>query len=87
MKVNMKMALPDGTIVDETPGAQFVCGVGQMLPGVDEAVKGMRVGETREVTLTPADAFGERDDEAIFEVPLASLPEGGKVGDAIPTSY
>ena len=37
--------------------------------GVDEAVKGMRVGETREVTLTPADAFGERTDEAILEAP------------------
>eukprot|EP00401_Gymnodinium_catenatum_P019655 CAMPEP_0117534494 /NCGR_PEP_ID=MMETSP0784-20121206/40440_1 /TAXON_ID=39447 /ORGANISM="" /LENGTH=260 /DNA_ID=CAMNT_0005330975 /DNA_START=115 /DNA_END=898 /DNA_ORIENTATION=+ len=85
VKVDMKMALPDGTVLDETPGVTFVCGVGQMLQGVDEAIRGMRVGETREVTLQPAEAFGEKDDENIIEVPLSALPADSEVGNALST--
>lgn len=86
VKVNMKMALPDGTVLDETAGVEFVCGVGQMLPGVDRVVQGMRIGESREVILEGADAFGEKDDSMILEVPLADLPADCKVGDALSTS-
>lgn len=85
VKVDMKMALPDGTVLDETPDVAFVCGVGQMLPGVDAVVQGMSVGETREVTLEAADAFGEKEDENIVEVPVAQLPPDSKAGNVLST--
>jgi len=85
VKVNMKMATPDGTVLDETPDVDFVCGVGQMLVGVDRAIEGMRVGETRQVTLDAADAFGEKDENIIIEVPLAELPANSKKGDPLST--
>eukprot|EP00928_Gymnodinium_smaydae_P086369 TRINITY_DN7043_c0_g1_i1.p1 TRINITY_DN7043_c0_g1~~TRINITY_DN7043_c0_g1_i1.p1 ORF type:complete len:300 (-),score=42.25 TRINITY_DN7043_c0_g1_i1:15-914(-) len=85
VKVDMKMSFPDGVVLDETPGVEFICGVGQMLDGVDRTVEGMQVGETRQVTLEAADAFGEKDDSMIVEVPLADLPPDSKVGDALST--
>lgn len=83
VKVHLKMALPNGTVLDETPDVEFVVGAGQMLPGVDKTILGMRLGETREVSLEPADAFGERDEEAIQNVALSHLPASSKVGDAL----
>eukprot|EP00930_Biecheleria_cincta_P060145 TRINITY_DN45833_c0_g1_i1.p1 TRINITY_DN45833_c0_g1~~TRINITY_DN45833_c0_g1_i1.p1 ORF type:complete len:237 (+),score=28.86 TRINITY_DN45833_c0_g1_i1:109-819(+) len=85
VKVNLKMALPNGTVLDETPDVEFVVGAGQMLPDVDKTILGMRLGETREVSLEPANAFGERDEEAVVKVPLAHLPASSKVGDALST--
>lgn len=87
VKVNLKMALPNGTILDETPDVEFVVGAGQMLPGVDKTILGMRLGESREVSLEPADAFGERDEEKVQRVPLSELPESSKVGDALSTPH
>lgn len=85
VKVDMKMSLLDGTVLDETPGVTFVCGAGQMLSGVDQVVLGMRVGETREATLQPVDAFGEQDPDALLQVPLSQLPPGSKAGDQLST--
>jgi peptidyl-prolyl isomerase F (cyclophilin D) len=61
----------------------FEVGAGQMLPGFDEAVRGMAVGEVKTVRLEAADAYGEPTDEARIEVPLSELPEGLAVGDPL----
>ena len=53
---------------------EFVCGAGMMIPGFDAAVADMAVGEIVEVHLTPAEAYGEADPEAIFSIELARLP-------------
>lgn len=39
----------------------FVVGSGKMISGFDKAVVGMKVGETKTVTLTPDQAYGEMD--------------------------
>ena len=41
-----------------------------MIAGFDEAVVGMKVGETKTITLPPEKAYGERKEEMIFRVPL-----------------
>jgi FK506-binding protein 1 len=41
---------------------------------------GMAVGDSKKVTLEPADAYGERDPTAVVEVPLAQLPQGVTAG-------
>ncbi len=39
----------------------FEVGAGKMISGFDAAVVGMKVGETKTVTLTPAEAYGDMD--------------------------
>ncbi len=51
-------------------GLPFTVGAGQMIAGFDEAVVGMKVGETKTITLPPEKAYGERKEEMIFRVPL-----------------
>jgi len=40
----------------------FSVGSGQMVPGMDNGVLGMKVGETKKITCTPDQAYGDRSD-------------------------
>ena len=45
-----------------------------MIPGFDEAVKDMTVGQIVDVHIPAAEAYGERHEEAVQPVPVAQLP-------------
>ncbi|MEA2003583.1 MAG: FKBP-type peptidyl-prolyl cis-trans isomerase, partial [archaeon] len=49
----------------------FTVGAGQMIPGFDSAVADMKLGETKTVTISPEDAYGESDPEMIIDIPTA----------------
>jgi FKBP-type peptidyl-prolyl cis-trans isomerase 2 len=44
----------------------FKVGGGEMISGFDAAVVGMRVGETKTVTLTPDEAYGDMDESKLI---------------------
>ena len=46
-----------------------------MIPGFDTAVDGMKVGETKKVTLEPEQAYGDHNPEGIQAVPKESFPD------------
>ncbi|MHB8605596.1 MAG: FKBP-type peptidyl-prolyl cis-trans isomerase [Thermoplasmatota archaeon] len=46
--------------IDYTPMPAIV-GVGRLVPGFDKAIMDAKVGEAREVTVPPSEAFGEKD--------------------------
>lgn len=68
----------DGTVFDSSVSRgeplEFVCMAGQMIPGFDAAVKDMTVGETKNVRLEPAEAYGEHDEQLVQTVPTANVP-------------
>ena len=47
---------------------QFVLGRRKLIAGVENAVVGMQIGQTRTVTVQPRDAFGERRDGMLVTV-------------------
>ncbi|NHN58851.1 MULTISPECIES: peptidylprolyl isomerase [Halorussus] len=51
----------------------FRVGERRTVPGLDEAVREMAVGEERTVELEPARAFGERDEGQVVELPRRDL--------------
>lgn len=53
-----------------TEGLSFTVGSGNVVAGFDEGVLGMKVGETKTVTLPPEKAYGEKREDMIFRVPL-----------------
>ena len=82
-------ALDDGEVFDTSKGKapiSFVVGSGSLIGGFNDAVVGMKIGETKEVRIEAADAYGERDEKATEEVPLERLPEGTEVGAKLSTS-
>lgn len=55
---------------------QLTLGQGEFFPQIEEALIGMTPGEKKTVMIPAADAFGEYDEEMLFSVPFAELPEG-----------
>lgn len=78
VKIHYTGKLDDGTEFDSSAGRdplEFVLGSGQVIPGFDNAVDGMKVGENKEVRLDAEDAYGERNDQLIQQVPKSALPD------------
>jgi len=61
----------------------FVEGAQQILPALENALAGLAVGDTTDVTLAAADGYGEVNPEAIQEVELDKIPEGAREVGAI----
>lgn len=62
----------DGTRKDSDP-ATFDFGDGQLLPGFEEAMVGLRAGDARQLTLLPEQAFGEGNPGNLRTLPRAQF--------------
>ena len=79
VRVHYTGTLKDGTVFDsslEREPLEFVVGAGQMISGFDRGVEGMNVGEERTLSLSPAEAYGTRDEELLFRISREVLPQG-----------
>lgn len=56
---------------------EFTVGGGQMIKGFDDAVVGMKEGETKNITLAPADAYGEPREDLIVTVSGTQFTDAG----------
>lgn len=61
--------------------AEFLLGYGELPPGLEQALSGMRAGERRSARLTPERGFGQRDPDAIIFVDKSEFPDDVVVGD------
>jgi FKBP-type peptidyl-prolyl cis-trans isomerase SlyD len=71
-----------GETVDQASAAEpltYVHGYAQIVPGLERALEGLRAGERREITVEPEEAFGEHEDDGVFEVDKADFPDAGDV--------
>ena len=57
----------------------FEVGAGEVLPGIDDAVREMERGEERTVVLEPDEAFGHRDEDRVIEYSRAEIEERSDV--------
>ncbi len=83
--VHLEFTLQDdkGETLDSSRGRAplvFTQGAGQIIPGLDRAVLGMKVGEQKKITVPPEDAYGPVDPEAMTEVPKSRVPADVAVG-------
>lgn len=73
----------EGELLEETYSSDplaFIFGVGMMLPGFESYLEGMVVGDTFSFTLSPEDAYGDYEDQAVVEIPITSFAdEAGNV--------
>lgn len=78
VKVHYTGKLEDGTVFDSSRDRdplEVTIGEGKLIPGFENAVKGMSVGENTTVDITSDDAYGERRDDLELEVSKSDLPE------------
>ena len=78
VRAHYRGTLNDGTQFDSSydrgEPLEFICGAGMMIAGFDAAVADMEVGQTVQVHLTPAEAYGEPDPSDIFTIESSQLP-------------
>lgn len=77
VRVHYTGTLDDGSVFDsskEKEPLQFTIGEGQIIPGFEEAVVGMKAGESKSVHITAENAYGLPRDELVIDVPLEQLP-------------
>jgi FKBP-type peptidyl-prolyl cis-trans isomerase 2 len=63
--------------VETTQGKEpleFLVGGGNIIPGLENQMMGMKVGDERKIIVDPKDAYGILDPEAFKEVPKTSMP-------------
>ena len=76
----------DGELLDTSDGQgplQFLVGYGNIIPGLENEMMGMKIGDSKNVTVQPEDGYGEFDEEAFTDVPRAEFPADMKLEEGL----
>ncbi len=68
----------DGKVIDSSEDGEpivFLQGAGQVIPGLEKALVGMKPGESKTILVSAAEGYGEKDEDAIVEVPRDEFPK------------
>lgn len=65
----------DSTNPDGSDPLEYIHGIGQLIPGLERELSGMKVGDSRQVTVLPEDGYGEFDPELIVWLPQEDFPK------------
>ena len=85
VSVEYTLTLDDGTKADTNVGGEplvFEQGAHQILPALEEALDGMKVSESRKVTLPPDKGYGAVIPDLVQEVDLQMVPEEARFAGA-----
>ena len=76
----------DGEKIDSSDGQDplhFLAGHGNIISGLEREMMGMKVGESKDVKIQPAEAYGEFDENAFMEVPKDQFPKDMQVEEGL----
>ena len=77
VRLHYKGTLDDGSVFDSSEGRdplEFTVGSGQIIPGLDQAIPGMKVGDEKTVRIEPDSAYGPHNPAARQAVPRTNIP-------------
>jgi FKBP-type peptidyl-prolyl cis-trans isomerase 2 len=77
VKVHYTGTLDDGTQFDSSVGGEpleVTLGEGGVIPGFEQALEGMAVGDKKTVNIPVEEAYGEAHPELVQEIPREQIP-------------
>ncbi len=77
VRVHYEGQLSDGTIFDsslEREPIEFILGQDTVIPGFEQAVIGMEVGESKDVSIPPEEGFGDYSEDLVVNIEKTILP-------------
>jgi peptidylprolyl isomerase len=77
VQVHYTGSLGDGTVFDSSANRsplEFTVGQGQVIPGFEQAVDGMAIGDNKTVVIPAAQAYGARDERLVVQMDRAKIP-------------
>lgn len=75
--INYTLTDDAGEILDSSEGQEplpYLHGHGNIVPGLEAGLEGLKVGDKKQVTVAPEDGYGEPSDDAIHKVPQSEFP-------------
>lgn len=87
IKVHYHGKLTNGETFDSSAGREpleFEVGSGMVIPGFDDGVTGMTVGEKKTVNIPFAEAYGPKNPEMVIEMPKDRFPADMQVEVGMP---
>lgn len=82
VKVHYTGSLDNGSVFDSSEGRdplEFTVGAHQVIPGFENGVIGMNVGETKKIHIPVEDAYGPVRPELTQELPRSIVPDDVKL--------
>jgi FKBP-type peptidyl-prolyl cis-trans isomerase SlyD len=78
--VSIEYTLKDdgGEVLDKSEGRAplvYMHGVGNLVPGLEKALEGKNPGDSLDVTLSPDDGYGHRDEKLLRKIPVRKLQD------------
>lgn len=73
-----------GQTLDSSEGQEplaFIQGSGQIIPGLERRMEGLKAGDKKTFVIPPAEAYGERNEDWVVTAKRSELPGSAKVGD------
>ena len=87
VSIEYTVALEDKKVVDTNVGGKpliFIQGSQQIIPGVEKAILGMKVGESKSIIVSPDEAYGPVVKKGFVEVERKKVPKKAwKVGAVV----
>lgn len=87
VRVHYHGRLHSGETFDSSAGRdplEFELGSGQVIPGFDNGVSGMSVGEKKTIEIPCAEAYGPHNETMLVEMPKERFPEGMEIEIGMP---
>ena len=84
--INYTLSLKNGDVIETTHDEEpvtYIQGSGEIIDGLEQAVAGFEKGTKKDIILPVEQAFGERDPEALIEIPQTDLPPESLVPETI----
>jgi len=84
--VSLEYTLADdkGKVIESNKGKdplRYTHGQGELIPGLEKELEGMKAGAQKNIRVKPEDAYGTVDPQAFREIPKANIPPDAlKVG-------
>lgn len=79
VSVDYTGTLENGEVFDSSKDREPLevhMGAGNMIPGFESALMGMSLNESKTFTLSPEEAYGQRDESRRYDFPRSDIPEG-----------
>jgi len=86
VRYELRLNSKDGELVeavDEAKPFTFIFGTGFMLEKFEDKLKGMAENKAYEFKLTSDEAYGQRNEENMAEIPMSAFEANGKVEDGL----
>ncbi len=89
VSLDYTLRLDDGEVIDSSEDGtplEYLHGYGQIIPGLEKALAGLTIGDSKNVVVPAAEAYGEVNMEAFEIVPRSMFPDDMQLEEGLALS-